>query len=161
VNAVAFHRVDLGPIRLTIDLWPIAVFELPERGVSDAAQHAYFACMESMMTESIKKREKVFIVTDFTLLRELPSATQRKYSSDWMKRGALLCRAGSLGTAHVTPSAILRGIITAVLWVQPPPTASFCVRTRREGILKGIELLEAEKRIVPPRLQAFRDSPAL
>jgi hypothetical protein len=65
-----------------------------------------------------------------------------------------------VGGATVTPSPILRGIITAVYWVQPPTKPMFALATRREAMLKGLEMLEAENLPVPARLRALRDGPA-
>jgi hypothetical protein len=65
--------------------------------------------------------------------------------------------AASVGGATVTPSPILRGIITALYWLQPSPSPTFPVATRHEGMLKGIEMLEAGGVLLSPRLVEYRD----
>jgi hypothetical protein len=52
----------------------------------------------------------------------------------------------------VTPSAILRGLITAVFWFQPPVAPYFAVATRHEAMRKGVEMLRAASAPLPPRL---------
>jgi hypothetical protein len=63
-----------------------------------------------------------------------------------------------VGGATVTPSPILRGIITAVYWLQPSPSPTFPVATRHEAMLKGIEMLEAGSVLLSPRLVEYRDT---
>jgi hypothetical protein len=150
----------LSPIRVSTAYWPVVVFELPEGKISDANARAMFDCMEAVLSQGVKGRQKAFIVSDFTAVREIPPASQRKYAGEWLERNTQLCRAGSLGTAHVTPSAVLRGLITAIFWIHPSPTPSFCVRTLRDGVLKGIELLETSGAPLPPRLASFRSTTA-
>ena len=100
-------------------------------------------------------------MTDLTLMRETSPANQRKLTAEWMKRTTPLAAASSVGTATVTPSAILRGIITALYWLQPAPNPAFCVATRHEGILKGIEQLEQVNALLSPRLIAYRNKFAM
>jgi hypothetical protein len=141
----------------TLD-WPIVVTEFPERRVQDATLHAVLGYLEALMVEAEKGREKVFFVTDLTKMREVTPASQRKYTGEWIQRTANLARVTSVGGAQVTPSTVLRGIITAVFWLHPSPTISFTVATRREAILRGIELLEKAGVLLPPRLIGLRDA---
>jgi hypothetical protein len=74
-----------------------------------------------------------------------------------MKQTFELSKAASVGHAAVTPSAVLRGIMTAVFWITPSPRPTFPVATRHEAMLKGIEMLTAENCLLSPRLVAYRD----
>jgi hypothetical protein len=148
---------EFGAIRVTTVDWPIVLVEFPERRVDDGDLLGALDHVESLFTQAAKAREKIFILADLTSMREVTPAGQRKLAADWMKRTAPMTKVTSAGAAMVTPSAILRGIITAVYWLQPPPTPSFCVATRHEGMLKGIERLEAVKALLSPRLLAYRD----
>jgi hypothetical protein len=91
------------------------------------------------------------------MVREAMPASHRQFTREWIKCTASLARAAALGSATVTPSALLRGIITALYWLQPPPTPVLTVATRHEGMLKGIEMLERERLLLSPRLIAYRD----
>jgi hypothetical protein len=140
--------------------WPIVVIEYGERRVADETHRALLAYVESLMSEARSKHEKIFVVTDLTRMLEFNPASQRRDTAEWIKRTAALTRAGSVGAAHVTPSAILRGLITAVFWFNKPPTPSVFVATRREAVVKGIQMLEEAGQRLPPHLVALRDRSA-
>src|SRR5258708_5301617 len=109
-------RVDreFGGIRVATIDWPLVLTEFPEERVAEASLHAALDYLESLMREATKTREKLFFITDLTRMRETPPARQRQYTAAWNKRNADLSRASSVGGATVTPSPILRGVITAV-----------------------------------------------
>jgi hypothetical protein len=87
-------------------------------------------------------------------------ASQRRIAADWVKRNDPVAKVATVGGATVTPSPILRGIMTAVFWLQPSSRPMHLVATRPEGMLKGIQLLEEEGVRLPPRLVAYRDQHA-
>jgi hypothetical protein len=145
-------------IRVSRADWPIVVTEFPEKRVSDEALHAMLGHLEELLNEAAGRNEKLYFVTDLTVTREIPPANQRKVTSQWMARTATLAKTASLGAAQVTPSAILRGIFTAVFWLHPSPMPSIFVATRREAMIRGVELLEAAGALLPPRLMAFRET---
>jgi hypothetical protein len=97
------------------------------------------------------------VITDLTVMREITPANQRQFTAEWIKRTASLSRVASVGGATVTPSPILRGIITALYWLQPSPSPTFPVATRHDGMLKGIEMLESGNVLLSPRLVEYRD----
>jgi hypothetical protein len=61
----------------------------------------------------------------------------------------------TVGGATVTPSSILRGIITAVFWIHPPKRTMYAVATRQEAILKGVQVLRSEGVALPAQLAAL------
>jgi hypothetical protein len=142
---------------VTVADWPIVLTEFPAHRVADASLHAALTYLESLMREAEKTHAKLFFVTDLTRMQEMPPASQRQYTGAWTKLNADLSRRSSVGGATVTPSPILRGIITAVYWVQPPPTPAFSVSTLQDAMLKGIEMLQAANVLLPPRLVAYRE----
>jgi hypothetical protein len=148
---------EFGAIRLATVDWPIVLIEFPEKRVTDADLRSVLEHFESLLKEAEKYQEKIFSITDLTMMRETTPASQRQFTGEWIKRTASLARAAALGSATVTPSALLRGIITALYWLQPPPTPVLTVATRHEAMLKGIEMLEREKMLLSPRLIAYRD----
>jgi hypothetical protein len=143
-------------IRVSAADWPIILIEFPEKRVADEALHSVLQHVESLLNEASNNREKLFVITDLTRMEEITPARQRQYTGAWNKRTFALSKAAGLGGATVTPSAILRGIITAVFWIQPPATPSFAVATRHEAMLKGIEMLESAKVALPPALVGYR-----
>jgi hypothetical protein len=147
-----------GEIRVLTGYWPILLVEFPEKRFADEDNRALLDHLEALMNDALRTGEKLFFITDLTLMREFAPALQRQYTGQWIKRTADLARATSVGGAQVTPSAVLRGIITAVFWIHPPPTPSVSVATRSEAMTIGIERLEAEHVVLPPRLASYRDS---
>jgi hypothetical protein len=149
---------DFGGVKVSTVDWPIVLVEYPENKLSDQHFEASLGYVEVLMAEAAKKKEKIFVITDLTLIREMSPASQRHYGSNWLKRTAPLANVACVGGANVTPSAILRGILRAVFWVYPPPRPSVLVASRQEAMLLGIRMLQVEKATLPPRLLAYRDS---
>jgi hypothetical protein len=149
---------DFGGIRVSRTDWPIILIEFPEKRVDDAAFKSMLANNEALLAEARSRGEKLFFVSDLTHMRELTPASQRKATAQWVARTFELGRAASLGAAHVTPSTILRGLFTAVFWVNPPPTPAVFVATRAEAMLRAAEAFEAAGRPLPSRLQVSRTS---
>jgi hypothetical protein len=138
--------------------WPIVVTEFPEKAVADEALRAVFGQLESLMTDAKRDGGRVFIITDISRMRQITPASQRRLAAEWLKKVDPLTRVASAGGATVTPSTILRGVITALFWLQPSPTPFFCVPTRHDAMVKGIEMLQAAKVLLSPRLIAYRDN---
>jgi hypothetical protein len=149
---------EFDGIRMETVDWPLVLMEFPEQRVSDAALHALLDHLEAVEREAVKAREKGFFITDLTRVREVAPASQRKYVGEWLKRTAPLQRAAGVGGANVAPSPILRGVITAVFWIKPPPTPSIFVATRNEAIFRGIEMLEAAGVPISERLREMREA---
>jgi hypothetical protein len=149
-----------GEIRVSTTYWPILIVEFPEKRVADQDNRALLAHLEALMNDALRTSEKLFFITDLSSMREFAPALQRQTTGQWIKRTTPLARATSVGGAQVTPSAVLRGIITAVFWIHPPPTPAVCVATRAEAMMVGIARLEAEHFVLPPTLASYRDAAA-
>lgn len=147
-------------LRFDITAWPVVHIEFPEKRVSDKAMRDLYAELEAAAHRAVKSREMMFIVTDLTLMRETPAPSQRKESADWMRRTTMLMRSASVGGASVTPSALLRGIITAVSWVQSSSRPMRCFGTRAEAYAFGENLFREAKLAIPPTLAALAREPS-
>jgi hypothetical protein len=134
--------------------WPILLVEFPRRRVSDAALRALLAHVETLLSHAAKSRDKLFVIVDISAMRELASASQRKYAGEWNRRLDSLATLTTVGGATVTPSSILRGIITAVFWIHPPKRTMYVVATQEEAVLKGIEVLGSAGVALPAQLVA-------
>lgn len=71
----------------------------------------------SQLIERVGSRALVY---DARLAQPAP-ASQRHMQAEWMKRYEAEIRRGTAGIAFVVPSALVRGALTAVLWLQPLP----------------------------------------
>jgi hypothetical protein len=136
------------------DDWPIILMEFPERRIADTALHSALRFLEDLMGDAEKASEKTFQITDLTRMHELAGASQRKYASEWLRRTRALQCAASFGGANVTPSTILRGLITAINWVQSASTPTVFVATRKEAIAAAIEMFDHENAPLRPDLLA-------
>lgn len=128
----------------------------PEKRALDVDFQQSLMYVEHLMRECAAKREKSYQITDLTRVQEIAPATQRKYAADFVKRNAALSQSASLGTASVTPSSIVRGILTAIFWISPSPTPSVFFATRDDAYLHAIGVLEGARVPLPPWLQEMR-----
>ena len=60
-------------------------------------------------------------------------AKQRRRQAQWMREHAATLARWSVGTAFVIDSAMVRGLLTAILWVQPMPTPHVIVTTMEQA----------------------------
>jgi hypothetical protein len=146
---------EFGGIRVDTVLWPIILIDYPPARVPDSDFFQALGQVEQVMHTAIAQHQKTYVVTDITRVRELPPASQRKYAADFVRRTAHVSKAATLGTANVTPSSILRGILTAVYWVSPSPTPTVFLATRREAYTYAIRVLEAAGVTLAPPVRAL------
>ncbi|HEY3818044.1 MAG TPA: hypothetical protein VGL81_12780 [Polyangiaceae bacterium] len=148
---------DFSGIRVDTTDWPIILMVMPEHRVTDADVQSALGHIEQMMLECKKSREKCVQVTDASAMTTLPLPSQRKMTGEWIKKTIQLQREVSLGGANVTPSAIIRGMITAIHWFRKPETPVVFVATRQEGFLQAFRWFEEAKVPLPPHLRKMRD----
>jgi hypothetical protein len=81
---------------------------------------------------SLERRTKSVTVVD---ARDagVSSALQRKMQAEWMQRNAETLAAFSLGTVFVITSTMVRGFLTAIMWMQQPPGGHHIVATIDEA----------------------------
>jgi hypothetical protein len=147
---------EFDGVRVEAVDWPIVLVDFPAGRLADATLQAVLDALETVMREAERAKEKIFIINDLTHMRSIPPASQRKFTGEWIQRTANLSRTASVGAAQVTPSAILRGIITAVFWFHPSPSPSVFVATREEAVSRGILMLEEAGVQLPARLRQQR-----
>jgi hypothetical protein len=148
---------EFGGIEVATSDWPIILMEIPEQRVADADLQAALAYIEQILRECEKTGQKCAQVTDLTRMQHMPPASQRKMSGEWVKATIELQKATSVGGANVTPSAILRGIITAIHWFQKPPTPVEFFATRNEAMLQVIAWLNQANVPLPLSVYELRD----
>lgn len=102
---------------LAFDLrkWPIAVC----RAYGDSTDedlHAY----TGRLGQLLRRREQHVLIVDASDGKSL-KGTHRQIVADWNKANAEELHKYRAGLCLVTPSAAIRGTITAVYWLFPPP----------------------------------------
>jgi hypothetical protein len=149
---------EFGGLRVDTTDWPVVVFELPELRLADSDITLALSYIERIWRECEKDHEKCCLVTDAGRVQAIPPASQRKIAADWAKNSVELQRTVSVGGVCVTPSSIIRGIITAILWIYKPekPVAFFA--TRDEAKLQAIQWLDEAGVKLPSRLRDLREA---
>lgn len=114
--------------------------------VSDAEFDAYLREL-STLTERPGRRAMVY---DARLATPSP-ASQRQMQAAWMKRFDADVRNKTAGIAFVLPSALMRGMLTAILWLQPLA----CPHHVTTDFTDGVGWARARLGTTPPK-RAFR-----
>jgi hypothetical protein len=153
---VAAIARDFGGLRIDTTDWPIVLMEFPEQRLSDNDFHNALLYVEQLWLECERMGLKSYQVVDFTRMREIAPASQRRHAADWVSRTETLVKRVSLGGACVTPSSILRGLVTAIMWLHKPPNPTEFFATRPQAYLHGIGQLEQARVPLPARIAELR-----
>lgn len=123
---------------LDLSLWPIVIFTVREN-MKPADYYAAFARYE---TEVFTRKERYVSITNLSMMDGVPNASDRKVMADWMGKHSDYVGRWALGNSTVIRSAVVRGALTALYWVQKPPTAQTAHGTLRESIEWGLGMLD-------------------
>ncbi len=92
---------------------------------------------------------KRLLVIDATECAPTP-ATQRRLQAQWMKEHADRIRRYTVGVAFVIPSGLIRGMLTAIFWIQPLPSPHEVCATLEQALAWGDGQLAAHGLKIPP-----------
>ncbi len=84
------------------------------------------------MDRMLSRRQPNVTILDATRSDRSP-AVQRKMQADWIKTNREALEQYSCGTAFVISSPLVRGVLTAILWMQPLPQGYTVVATLAEA----------------------------
>lgn len=87
----------------------------------DATQAAWLDWHLQELHEVADQGRKLLMIVNLTELTGAMNAHQRKRQAEWNQRHDATVRGVMVGTSYITTSPIVRGVITAVLWLKPPP----------------------------------------
>lgn len=90
----------------------------------------------STMTTIVQRPELKVIVYDATSA-QIPPPSQRRLQGEWMVAHQSSMTRWGVGTAFVFSSAVMRGALTAVLWLAPIPNGHFVTSTIEEALSWG------------------------
>ena len=118
----------MRPLELDDSSWPVIVMHVPRGAHSDEAIQAILTRYKQLVLEH---REPFVMIND---LREASGVTQKQRAemSSFLENElevASYCR----GAAMVFNSAMLRGMLTAILWVSRPPYPTRVFKTVEEA----------------------------
>lgn len=97
-----------------------------------AATDAEFDKYLEAVTNIVERKRKFGLILD-ALRTERPTSRRRQLQSEWLKHHDANLRAYSTGTAFVIGSALVRGGLTAIFWLQPPAMPTTVVSTLPEA----------------------------
>jgi hypothetical protein len=114
--------------------WPLAVLVLP----ADVSAIDLTRLARSL--EAIYARRARFVsITDATAVSKLPDAKARSEIGAWTKSIEAQSKRYLVANALVVPSAVARGVLTAIQWIAPPVVPTTVCATVREGATYVIE----------------------
>jgi hypothetical protein len=128
--------------------------EFPAHRFTDAALDASLQFIEELLRGARDAGEMTFQVTDLSRVHKLPPESQRKCATAWVKRTWALHEAASLGGVAVTPSAIIRGLVTLVNWWHESRRPTSFVATRQEAFAMAIKAFDEGQVRLRPDLRA-------
>ena len=109
-------------------LWPLVIFRFRFRPSMEELE-AYLARQDVMLA----RREPMvsLVLAEEAKLWETPVLRRQ---AEWIKEHEALLRQYSLGVAMVMQSPIVRGMLKAILWIQPMPQPYTVCSTVEEGL---------------------------
>jgi hypothetical protein len=110
-------------------VWPFVVSVIPPE-----PSVPFFDRYFKKQRELLDRREHWVHVVDCRLVAKLPDATVRHAVAQHSKAIEGLSAQYNIGTATVIKSSAVRGILTAIHWLMPPPHPFACVGTPTEGL---------------------------
>jgi hypothetical protein len=134
----------VGSIRIDESRFPLIVVTFV--GSQDEAE---FSAYLEGMTAFAERRLRAVTVFDATRAGPTP-ATQRARQGAWLKKYRSIIQEYSCGSVFVIRSPLVRGALTAILWIAPIPGAHTVVGTLEEAERWAVERLRAEGVPWPP-----------
>ena len=116
--------------RIVIDESEAPLYVVRFEGVPTDAQ---FKAYLDHVLRITQRGEMHAMVYDATLAGWIPPS-QRRLQADWMREHDQLNRDLTVCMSFVLPSPLLRGVLTAILWLQPMPCPHNVVSTLEAGL---------------------------
>lgn len=155
VGPASQSRVDVASDRFVLvgDYFPILISVSPVQ-YSDSTVRQMAGAFEEYFIRGTR-----YVVISVSPNRaQPPDAKQRKLVTDWISSPRVMSYSGRLclGSANIVPSALARGLHTALLWAWSPPFPINPVAGPREALDYAIHTLEKASVPLPPGGAALR-----
>lgn len=132
-----------GSITIQDSLAPLYVVTFTGK-VSDHEFREYLSGLSALLS---RPGSRAFV---FDARLALPSpASQRRMQAEWMKLNDAETRRNTLGLAFVVSSALVRGALTAILWVQPLPCPHLVTSNFEDGFRWANQKLGSARPVRP------------
>jgi hypothetical protein len=118
---------------MTVDegQWPIIIVRYAET-VDESEFDALLACIDEKLERAAREGRKIGLIYD-NRSNYRASPRVRSKQAAWMKKRAALMRGQLVGVAFVFTSALVRGVLTAVLWLTDMPMPHLVASTMAEA----------------------------
>lgn len=133
----------LAAITVDSSRWPLLCVRLPESVTDDEVQDY----LDQLRTFR-ERREAYALIIEASASRGF-SARQRKMQADYIQSGMHLSRVHLRAFAFVADSSFQRGMLTAILWLNPPEWPHRIFRTTGEAIAWASTLLDEQRKPRP------------
>lgn len=130
--------------------FPLVVNTIPERLRAEDLPR-FLAESERVL----KRREPYVTISDTSRTREIPNATVRKALAEWNERVEPQMKQFTLGSAIVITSPLVRGGLTALFWLAPPPYPQQVVATVEDALEVVTRYYSASGRTPPAGFEAY------
>lgn len=131
-------------ITLDESRWPLVIVRIVGTPTDDE--------LDAFLAEStvrLQRKEIQVSIIDVSRADRAP-ATQRRKQADWMRDHENLLRRRSAGMAYVITNPMVRGVLTAIMWLQPLPVEHTVVSTLEEAERWALAQLEKHRGAAPP-----------
>ena len=136
---------------MTLDWAPLSCLR-PIGNPSDQELAESLQSITGMLENDRRMQRKTVMIVDMRKAAPL-SAPQRRTSSEWMKTNMDLYKQCVFGGVFVIDSPIIRGVLTALLWLAPLNMPYEVVGTLDDAVRWAISRFDAERVPVPDRLR--------
>jgi hypothetical protein len=130
-------------------VWPFVLSIIPP-DPDVAFLDRYFA----KQVELLNRKERWVHLVDIRLVVKLPDAKVRYAMAEHTKKIEEQSARYNIGTATVIKSSLVRGILTAIHWIVPPPHPFSSAATPAEGVEFLRSCLQRADMHVPTRMGA-------
>ncbi len=109
--------------------WPFVVSVIPAD-----PNEKFFTAFFAKQTELLERKQRWVHVVDVRPVVKLPDAKVRQLIADHSKVMEEASSKYNAGTATIIKSSLVRGILTAIHWLRPPPHPFSNVATPHEAV---------------------------
>lgn len=118
----------------TTERYPLLILETSGGAVADEIFEDYLRRLDLENDRAVDQGDLISLLIDTSGARAGATANQRRMQADWLKRNYGRLETNTAGVALVITSPLLRGVLTAILWLQrmPCPYVTFATREKAE-----------------------------
>jgi hypothetical protein len=134
-------------------LWDESRFPLVLLDSVSSTTNADFDVYLTKLTATLGRQQTFGVLLD-ARKAERPTPIQRQRQAEWMKEHAAALKKHSVGMTFVMDNPIIRGSLTAILWLQPMPMPHAVFKRYDDAETWLVDRLTAQGVRVPPRRAA-------